>query len=100
MVRVQGKEYILVIKRTAVSSKDVPTQPLPALSVVYVDIHILQLPDCLTEQAGRGCVDTSLEDAGGCCAFYHNYIFFGSGDLIDKIIGNENLEAWGIKNEW
>ena len=36
---VQTKEYILVIERTAppppASPKDVPTQPLPALSVVY-----------------------------------------------------------------
>ena len=30
------------------SSKDLPTQPLPAQSTVC----ILQLPDCLTEQAG------------------------------------------------
>ena len=29
-------------------SKQLPTQPLPALSAV----HIIQLPDCLTEQAG------------------------------------------------
>ena len=24
-----------------------------------------------TDRAGRGCVGTSLEDVGGCCAFYH-----------------------------
>ena len=30
---------------------------------VHQVVYILQLPDCLTEQAGRGCVGTSLEDA-------------------------------------
>ena len=36
---VYRKEYILVIECTAppASSKDVPTQPLPALSVVYIE---------------------------------------------------------------
>ena len=73
------KEYILVIEVERTAPPSVfqrcahATSPCSVCTVVKIEYtgSILQLPDYLTEQAGRGCVGTSLEDAGGCCAFYH-----------------------------
>ena len=43
-------------------------QPLPKATV-----HLCILQKEQQEEVGW---DTCLEDAGGCCAFYHSYIFF------------------------
>ena len=70
------KEYILVIERTA------PPQRLPnicprnlsqpALSDgQVVGVCYLVYSMNTTDRAGRGCVGTCLENAAGCCAFYH-----------------------------
>ena len=70
------KEYILVIERTAppivfqtcVSHNLSP----PALSdSQVVGVYYLVFSIYTIDRAGRGCVGTSLEDAGGFCAFYH-----------------------------
>ena len=60
--RISPNEYVSVIEGTAppcvFKTFAHPTSPCSVCS-------ILQLPDCLTEQAGRGWVGKCLEDTGG-----------------------------------
>ena len=51
------------------------TQPLPALSVVYIEYTT---PTTWQSDRAGGEVgwDTCLEDSGGCCVFYHLYIIY------------------------
>ena len=66
------KEYILVIERTAAPSVfQTCVHATSPCSVRSIDrVHQVVYSNYLTV-TGRGYVITSLEDAGGCCAFYH-----------------------------
>ena len=71
------KEYISVIEGTAPPIV-FQTFDSPNLSPAQSAVYSILLPACLTEQR-RGEVGRvkCLEDEGGCCPFYHWYIFFG-----------------------
>ena len=70
------------------------------LSLLCLQYTILQLPDCLTEQAGGEVGWANVwKKQGGCCPFYHWYIIF---DLFVTVWWLENFVTqalWSLRQK-